>query len=152
MKVVKGSGKGASPLFKVCGILLASAFVSASQASADGDGAKRIELGRTLYGEQCAVCHGANLEGQPNWKKLGENGRLPAPPHDATGHTWHHRDKQLFEITKKGTAAVVGGGYESDMAGFAEVLTDDEIRTVLEFIESTWPEPIRNRREKMRRR
>jgi mono/diheme cytochrome c family protein len=46
----------------------------------------------------------------------------------------------LFEITKKGTATVVGGGYESDMPAFDGVLSDDQIRSVLAFIKSTWPE------------
>lgn len=41
---------------------------------------------------------------------------------------------------KEGTAAIVGGGYESDMPGFADVLSDPEIRAVLDYIKSTWPE------------
>jgi hypothetical protein len=61
-----------------------------------------------------ALCHGANLEGQPNWRKPLPNGRLPAPPHDRTGHTWHHSDKQLFDMVKNGTAAMMPG-YETDM-------------------------------------
>ena len=62
-----------------------------------------------------------------------------APPHDASGHTWHHSDNQLFTIVKKGVSAIVPG-YESDMPGFESVLTDQEIRAVLAFIKSTWPE------------
>jgi mono/diheme cytochrome c family protein len=102
--------------------------------------AGQIALGRQLYVENCASCHGGNLEGQPDWKTPGPNGRLPAPPHDASGHTWHHADAQLFTITKLGTAAVVGNGYQSDMPGFGSSLTDDEIRAVLLYIKSTWPE------------
>lgn len=102
--------------------------------------AEAIALGRQLYADHCAACHGANLEGQPDWKKPLPSGRMPAPPHDATGHTWHHADGILFRITKKGPAAVVGGGYESDMPGFGSVLSDDEIWAVLAFIRSTWPE------------
>ena len=68
------------------------------------------------------------------------SGRMPAPPHDASGHTWHHRDDVLFRLVKEGVTAVVGGGYESDMPGFAGVLSDEEIRAILAFIKSTWPE------------
>lgn len=99
-----------------------------------------IAQGAALYAEHCASCHGANLEGARNWREGGPDGRLPAPPHDATGHTWHHADKVLFEITKYGSAAVMGGGYESDMIGFGDVMSDAEIRDVLAFIKSTWPE------------
>jgi mono/diheme cytochrome c family protein len=105
--------------------------------------AKTIALGRSLYAEHCASCHGANLEGQPNWRKRLANGRMPAPPHDASGHAWHHPDEALFRVTKEGSAAVAGGGYESDMPGFGDVMTDDEIKAVLAFIKSTWPERIR---------
>lgn len=94
---------------------------------ADAENAETIALGRTIYETQCAACHGAQLEGQPDWQMPLPSGRLPAPPHDATGHTWHHPDDILFRIVKEGTAAIVGGGYESDMPGFADVLSDAEI-------------------------
>jgi len=67
------------------------------------------------------------------------NGRLPAPPHDESGHTWHHSDKQLFIIVKNGLAAIAPG-YESDMPTFGGVLTDVQIMAVLGYIKSTWPE------------
>ncbi len=105
----------------------------------------QLVLGRKLYNENCAACHGAELEGQANWRARDSNGLLPAPPHDATGHTWHHSDQQLFEITKRGTAALVGSDYQTAMGPFAEVLSDDEIRAVLAYIKSRWPEHIRTR-------
>ena len=113
-----------------------------------GASAETLALGRALYGENCASCHGVQLEGQPDWKSRLPSGRLPAPPHDASGHTWHHSDDALFRITKLGPAAVVGGGYESDMPGFGDVLTDAEIRAVLDYIKSTWPERERKSQAK----
>lgn len=98
-----------------------------------------LAMGQQVYADHCAACHGADLEGQSDWKRPLSSGRMPAPPHDATGHTWHHSDDVLFRLTRDGVAAVVGRGYESDMPGFADVLSDDEIRAVLEFIKSTWP-------------
>lgn len=64
---------------------------------------------------------------------------MPAPPHDVTGHTWHHSERDLFNLTKLGVAAVVGNGYESDMPAFGGKLSDDEIKAVLDYIKSTWP-------------
>jgi len=64
---------------------------------------------------------------------------MPAPPHDATGHTWHHADHDLFMITKLGVSAVVPG-YESDMPSYEGILSDAEITAVLAYIKSTWPE------------
>ena len=100
---------------------------------------EEIALGRDLYAQNCASCHGAKLEGQPDWKRRLENGRMPAPPHDESGHTWHHSDQNLFTITKRGVGGVVPG-YESDMPAFGEILSDAEITAVLAFIKSTWPE------------
>lgn len=101
--------------------------------------ADQIALGQDLYAANCASCHGANLEGQPDWRRRNEDGRMPAPPHDASGHTWHHADRQLFTITRLGVGAVVPG-YESDMPAYEGILSDDEIAAVLAFIKSTWPE------------
>jgi mono/diheme cytochrome c family protein len=128
-------------------LLLGHQWLSPASTAIDPSNPAQVALGRRLYGEQCARCHGANLEGQPDWQSRRPDGRLPAPPHDASGHTWHHPDGVLFRITRDGTAAVVGGGYESDMPGFGDVLPDAEIRAVLAFIKSTWPERERGFQE-----
>lgn len=99
--------------------------------------------GKVLYMEFCASCHGANLEGQPDWRQRLPNGRLPAPPHDETGHTWHHSDEQLFRIVKDGLAALAPG-YETDMQAYAGVLDDAQIEAILDYIKGTWPERERD--------
>lgn len=95
--------------------------------------------GRALYLEYCASCHGANLEGQPNWMQRLPNGRLPAPPHDETGHTWHHSDEQLLVIVRDGLAAIAPG-YETDMPAFGPQLDNREITAILDYIKQTWHE------------
>ncbi|WP_334061214.1 c-type cytochrome [Limimaricola cinnabarinus] len=98
-----------------------------------------VDLGGEIYAESCAACHGAQLEGQPDWRRRTEDGRMPAPPHDDSGHTWHHADRDLFIITKQGVGAVVPG-YESDMPAFEGLLSDDEIKAVLAYIKTSWSE------------
>lgn len=106
----------------------------------NGAGAPDLARGDAIYAEACASCHGADLEGQTDWRSPDPDGRLPAPPHDETGHTWHHPDRVLLDITMRGTAAVVGGGYESNMPGFDDAYTEDEIRDVIEWIKTHWPD------------
>ncbi len=117
----------------------------ASTAAADHNWDYRdIVAGQNLYANNCASCHGLNLEGQPNWQSPNDDGVLPAPPHDGTGHTWHHGDDLLFEYTKFGGAAALEirgvTGFNSGMPAFDESLTDDEIWDILAYIRSTWSE------------
>lgn len=124
----------------IAGVALYSVNAQRSVARESAELDQRIALGKTVYDASCASCHGAKLEGQSDWRNRRPDGRLPAPPHDASGHTWHHPDAQLLAIIRLGTAAVVGDGYESDMPGFADVLTDAESVAVLDYIKSTWPQ------------
>lgn len=120
-------------------LITIAAVIAAAPALADDISPAAIQAGQQLYATNCAACHGANLQGQPDWKHRLANARMPAPPHDVTGHTWHHSDRDLFNLTKLGVAAVMGDGYESDMPGFGCKLSDDEITAVLDYIKSTWP-------------
>ena len=62
----------------------------------------RVSQGAALYAQSCASCHGANLEGAPDWKKSLPDGSLPPPPNDGSGHTWHHSDTVLLDIISSG--------------------------------------------------
>jgi mono/diheme cytochrome c family protein len=113
---------------------------------ADPQNPDQVARGKLVYAQHCAACHGARLEGQPNWQDRLPSGRMPAPPHDASGHTWHHPDSVLFGITKQGLVPgkYAPPKYESDMPAFGDRLTDEEIWVVLAYIKSAWPEKIRN--------
>ena len=104
--------------------------------------AQQVALGQQLYAANCASCHGVNLEGQPNWQQELPTGGRPAPPHDETGHTWHHDDQSLFTTVKRGGQATSPQGYQSNMPAFGHILSDTEIWAVLAFIKSTWPPEI----------
>jgi hypothetical protein len=92
---------------------------------------------------------GGGIASSNRWRQRLPNGRLPAPPHDESGHTWHHPGQQLFALTKYGPAALAGGGYQSDMPAYEGTLSDDEIWAVLSFIKSRWPADISARHDTM---
>lgn len=99
--------------------------------------------GRVLYDANCASCHGGNLEGQADWRSRDGDGRYPAPPHDATGHTWHHSDTDLIAyITDGGAVALaqMGVRFDSGMPAFGEVMTPEDIEDILAYLKSRWPE------------
>lgn len=117
--------------------------------------AAAVETGRTLYAQHCASCHGDSLEGEPDWQMPKDDGLRRAPPHDETGHTWHHPDTQLFDLTKHGLTAVLarrGMDYASDMPGFGDILSDEEILATLAYIKSTWPADIVEMHDKINAR
>ncbi|MGR3632537.1 MAG: c-type cytochrome [Limimaricola soesokkakensis] len=93
------------------------------------------EHGCHLYLDNCAAFLRADLEASPTGA-----GRLPAPPPDASGHICPHPDRMLREIILRGTAAMVGKGYQSDMPGFEDLLTEAEGETILDYLISEWPE------------
>jgi len=102
-----------------------------------------LAQGALLYQEHCAACHGADLEGQPDWQSPGPDGVYPAPPHDETGHTWHHSTAMLFEYTKLGGAEALAragvSSVNSGMPAFREQISDAQIIDILAWIASTWP-------------
>ncbi len=114
---------------------------------ADHTDQRQVMRGKQIYEQHCARCHGVQLEGEPNWKTAKADGTLPAPPHDASGHTWHHTDKQNFAYTKYGAAGIgAPASFKSGMPAFEGVLSDAQIWDALAFIESTWPDDIHQRR------
>jgi len=114
------------------------AACSDSFDSADASNNAAVVAGEPLYQANCASCHGENLEGQPNWKVTQEDGTLPAPPHDDSGHTWHHPDSMNFNYTKNGGASIAPEGFKSGMPAFKDSMTDSEIWATLSFIKSRW--------------
>ncbi len=95
---------------------------------------EQVALGQTIYAQSCAACHGVNLEGKPNWKVTLPDGSLPPPPHDSSGHTWHHADELLLDI-------IANGGdpsNNSQMPAFNDKLTGEQMTSVLDFMKSKW--------------
>ena len=114
--------------------------------------ASLVSLGQKIYLQNCASCHGVKLEGQKNWQTRDDEGYLLAPPHDETGHTWHHNDEYLFLMTKYGIEKIIGKKYLNNMPAYEDILSDKEIIAVLSFIKSSWPKKIQEIHNNINRR
>jgi mono/diheme cytochrome c family protein len=79
--------------------------------------------GSQLYARNCQVCHG---------DREGRGGMGTAPPHNQTGHTWHHPDAQLKEWILNGRV-----GF-SQMPAFKGTLTVQDVDALLAFIKTWW--------------
>jgi len=112
---------------------IAGAANSAPQPDVD-----RVKFGRAVYEQYCASCHGANAQGAPNWQQRDERGELPAPPHDATGHTWRHSDAELYEMVSKGWRDPFNKTERLTMPAFKDALTPEQIRDVITYLKTLW--------------
>ena len=121
--------------------LLFTGRPDATAAYIDPSDAALVARGKSVYAQHCAACHGASMEGQPNWRERRPDGRLPAPPHDVSGHTWHHPDAVLVDIVKYGLVPgrTAPDAYQSDMPAYERVLSDADVLAVLAYIKSGWP-------------
>jgi mono/diheme cytochrome c family protein len=95
--------------------------------------------GAALYQANCSACHGQRGEGSPNWRTPNSDGTFNPPPHDETGHTWHHADGQLFLIVRDGGQIYATAGFKPQMPAFGAQLSDQEIRDVINYLKSLWP-------------
>lgn len=111
-----------------------------------------VTLGKAVYAKNCASCHGVALEGQANWRQRDADGYLPAPPHDETGHTWHHPDSYLFLMTKYGIEELIGKTYPNNMPAYKDKLSDEEILAALSYIKSTWSGRIQRQHDQINAR
>lgn len=92
--------------------------------------------GRMLYLENCAGCHGVNGEGQfpEDPYSPDAQGLVGAPPHDSTGHTWHHPDQTLILLITTGRSQP--GAYP--MPPFGQKLSQEDIISILAYIKTLW--------------
>ncbi len=100
---------------------------------------EEVAKGEELYVQYCASCHGIDLAGAPDWKTPNPDGTLLPPPHDSSGHTWHHPDALLIQITADG-----GLPENGNMPAFKDILTEEEIGFVLSYIKSSWRQEERS--------
>ncbi len=126
------------------GAVIYSMMQESGPAFIDPADTNLVMQGKVIYTNNCASCHGESLQGQPDWRQRLPSGRLPAPPHDKTGHTWHHPDAMLVDIVKNGLipGKTAPPRYESDMPAYGNILTDEEIVAVITYIKSTWPPKV----------
>lgn len=118
------------------------ALTAAAPVAIPYDSPRHVRAGAAVYAEHCAACHGAQLEGQPDWQNPDDEGYMPAPPQDGSGHTHDHPDVILFNTVKFGPETTVCTDRQSRMGGYADILSDDQIRSVLAYIKSSWPEDL----------
>ncbi len=100
--------------------------------------ASQLELGKELFAENCAVCHGAEGQGlAADWKKPLADGSYPPPPLNGSAHTWHHPISTLLRTIDQGGIPLGG-----KMPAFGDKLSGDEKTALIARIHDWWPDEI----------
>ena len=120
-----------------------AAFAAIAMAAVLLSGCRQSELerGEAIFGENCAVCHGEDGEGQPDWHIPMPSGVLPAPPLNGDGHTWHHGDGTLYRTVSLGGSIFESPEvpkFRSGMPPFGKKLSPEEIVAVINYVKSLW--------------
>jgi mono/diheme cytochrome c family protein len=97
----------------------------------------QVDNGRVVFNTNCAICHGAEAAGTPDWRKPMADGRYSPPPLNGTAHGWHHPLKALRRQINQGGAKF--GGW---MPAFADSVADKQVDEVIAYIQSLWPDEI----------
>ncbi len=114
-----------SPLLLTLVALLLTACSAGNGARATPD--PLVNKGAALYQANCQSCHGG---------AAGGSLRDIPPPHNASGHTWHHPDQQLTEIILNGLDISLPG--ESKMPAFKDKLNAEDVQAILALLKTWW--------------
>ena len=95
----------------------------------------QVRAGKGLFLQNCAVCHGEQGGGAANWRQRQPDGTFPPPPLDGSAHTWHHPLAVLKQVIRHGGEPLGG-----TMPAFGNTLSEEEIESVLAYIQSRWPQ------------
>ena len=97
----------------------------------------QISRGGKLFRQNCAVCHGKQAEGAPNWQKMDADGKYPPPPLNGSAHAWHHPKSVLVDTIKNGTAKLGG-----NMPAWKDKLSNEQINDIIAWFQSKWSDEI----------
>lgn len=140
--------RGALPKVVMVLLFLNGSVGLAGEAGPPPLNPEAVKAGRAIYREYCASCHGLRGEVQPNWQEPNAQGELPAPPHDADGHTWKHSDAMLYRMVKEGWRDPFNKTTRLTMPAFGDQLSPEQIRQVITYLKSLWtPEQRQFQRE-----
>ena len=94
--------------------------------------------GPALYQTFCAACHGEAGEGDPTWPKPNALGDIPAPPHNAKGHTWRYSDADLVMMTLNGHRDPYNSSEFLTMPAFKGILTEAQVVAIFDYLKTLW--------------
>lgn len=99
-----------------------------------------VARGAGLYEQHCALCHGPQAQGHPDWQTPSDGVFAAAPPLNGTGNDWKRTRTELAAVIKNG---VRRKSDKTDvMPAWKGRLNDRDIEDVVNWMQSLWPEHV----------
>jgi len=98
--------------------------------------------GVRLFQEHCALCHGPEAQGHPDWRNPKV---VAAPPLNGTGNDWKRRKQDMIAIIKNGATRE----GEPVMPAWKGRITDQEIEDIITWYQALWPPEVYERWRKV---
>lgn len=99
---------------------------------------EQLMLGREVFTQNCALCHGDQAQGLVgDWREKLDDGSFPPPPLNGSAHAWHHPQEILLRVIDYGGEAMGG-----KMPAFIDVLEQDEKLAAIAYFQSFWDDEI----------
>jgi mono/diheme cytochrome c family protein len=99
-----------------------------------------VARGAGLYEQHCALCHGPQAQGHPDWQTPSDGAFAAAPPLNGTGNDWKRSRAELAATIRQGVRR------KSDkievMPAWKGRLSDRDIEDVINWTQSLWPAPV----------
>jgi mono/diheme cytochrome c family protein len=97
-----------------------------------------IARGARLYQENCAICHGPEAQGHPDWQTPGV---VAAPPLNGTGNDWKRKKAEMVAVIRNG----VKRKKELIMPGWEGRLSAQDIEDIIVWYQALWPADVYDR-------
>lgn len=115
---------------------------AAAPAAPLGDfSVQNLSRGAALYVEHCLQCHGPEGQGHPDWRTPSDGEFVAAPPVNGRGNDWKRSKAELVAVIRNGA---MRKGVPV-MPAYAGRLSDEDIDSILTWLQALWPPEIYER-------
>ena len=98
-----------------------------------------IARGAELYAQHCALCHGPQAQGHPDWQAPSDGSFAAAPPLNGTGNDWKRSRRELIAVIMDGVVRKDGVPV---MPAWMQRLSERDIADIIAWFQSQWPAPV----------
>lgn len=99
-----------------------------------------LTRGAALFDQHCALCHGPQAQGHPDWQTPSNGSFAAAPPLDGTGNDWKRNRAELAAAIQNGIKRK--SDNEMVMPAWKGRLKDQDVEDVINWLQSLWPAEV----------